>query len=139
MTEKSRIDNPVQRADKWLWSVRLFKTRSLAAEACRKGKISIDNIPVKPSRLLKEADIIRLQRPPVLYTYRVKGVPDRRLPAKLVNLYLEDLTPAGESEKLTLKNLVVFSKRDRGSGRPTKKERRLIDRLRKLPGQPGLM
>lgn len=129
MREKNRVDNSGQRADKWLWSVRLFKTRSSSAESCRKGVVTIDDMPVKPSRLLKEGDIIRLRRPPAIFTYRVKGIPESRLPAKLVGLYLEDLTPAVEIEKLLHKNLIVFSKRDRGAGRPTKKERRVIDRL----------
>lgn len=128
--EKGNHERTDIRVDKWLWSVRLFKTRSQASEACRKGKIDIDEQPVKPSRIIKEGDIINLKRPPVVFKYRVKGLIDRRQPAKLVDRFLEDLTAEEEKEKSKHKNLVVFSRRDRGSGRPTKKERRVIDKLR---------
>jgi ribosome-associated heat shock protein Hsp15 len=120
---------PDMRADKWLWAVRLFKTRSLSAEACRKGRVLIGDIIVKPSRVLRVGDIISLRRPPSVYTYKVIGLVDKRQPAKLVGEYLEDLTPAEEKEKSQHKNLLVFAKRDRGTGRPTKRERRNIDRL----------
>ncbi len=119
------------RIDKWLWAVRLFKTRSLSAEACRKGKVTIDDLQVKPSRTLKEGDIIKLRRPPAIFTYRVKELVGKRQPAKMVDLFLEDLTPEEEKEKSMHKNLVVFSGRDRGAGRPTKKERRIIDKFNK--------
>lgn len=117
------------RIDKWLWAMRLFKTRGLSAEACRKGRVTIDDLPVKPSRTIKGGDIIKIRRSPVLFTFRVKEIIDKRQPAKMVNLYLEDITPAEEKEKVQHKNLVVFSKRDRGTGRPTKKERRIIDKF----------
>lgn len=117
------------RVDKWLWAVRLFKTRSQSAEACRKGWVVIENVPVKPSRAIKEGDIIILKRPPAFFTYRVTGITDRRQPAKLVCQYMEDLTSEEEKEKSMHKNLIVFARRDRGTGRPTKKERRIIDKI----------
>ena len=117
------------RVDKWLWAVRLFKTRSQSAEACRKGRVVINEVAVKPSRLLKEGDIICLRRPPSVFRYRVKALVEKRQPAKLAVKYLEDLTPDEERNKSVHKNLVVFARRDRGAGRPTKRERRVIDRL----------
>jgi ribosome-associated heat shock protein Hsp15 len=128
MTEKG-LQKSDMRADKWLWAVRLFKTRSLSAEACRKGRVMIGDIIVKPSRVLRAGDIISLRRPPSVYTYKVLSLTDSRLPAKLVGEYVEDLTPEEEKEKSLHKNLLVFAKRDRGTGRPTKRERRNIDRL----------
>ena len=125
--EKNRLSEV--RADKWLWAVRLFKTRSQSAEACRKGRVVINDMAVKPSRLIKEGDLIHLRRPPSVFHYRVKALVENRQPAKLVAKYLEDLTPDQERDKSTHKNLVVFARRDRGAGRPTKRERRVIDRL----------
>ena len=117
------------RIDKYLWAVRVFKTRSLATDACRKGKVIIDEIQVKPSRAVKEGDVIQVKRTPVIYSYRVKKLLGKRLSAKLVVDYVEDITPEEELKKLEIKD-TFFIKRDRGSGRPTKKERRIMDRLR---------
>ena len=127
--EKEKDNLSEVRADKWLWAVRLFKTRSQSAEACRKGRVVIDKVPVKPSRMLKKGDIIHLRRPPSVFCYRVSALVEKRQPAKLVEKFLEDLTPDEEREKSMHKNLVIFARRDRGSGRPTKRERRIIDRL----------
>ena len=117
------------RIDKFLWAVRIFKTRSLATDACRKGKVIIDEIQVKPSRVVKEDDVIHVKRNPVVYSYRVKKLLGKRLSAKLVVDYVENITPEEELQKLEVKE-TFFIKRDRGSGRPTKKERRIIDKLR---------
>ncbi len=117
------------RADKWLWAVRIFKTRSQAAEACRKGKVIIDDIPVKPSRVLKRDDIVHVRKPPVICSYRVRGLPGKRLSARLVQDYCEDITPESEKEKRKVRE-TFFIVRDRGAGRPTKKERRTMDKLR---------
>lgn len=117
------------RVDKWLWAVRLFKTRSLATEACRRGRVTIDDVPAKPSRIVREGDVLMLRRAPAVFTYRVKKPVEKRQPAKLVENYLEDLTPEEEKEKSMHRNLVIFARRDRGAGRPTKKERRIIDKL----------
>ncbi len=118
------------RADKFLWVVRLYKTRTLAAEACEKGVIKMGGQSVKPSRMVKPGDVFTLRRPPVLYTYRVITVGSGRLPAARVGEYLENLTPPEELDKLKMITLESFAVRERGAGRPTKRERRDLDRLR---------
>jgi ribosome-associated heat shock protein Hsp15 len=117
------------RIDKYLWSVRIFKTRSLACEACRKGKIIINDISVKPSRIISENEIIIVKKPPVTFKFRVIEPIENRVSAKIVSQYAEDLTPDEEKEKLDMKQTPGSGYRERGTGRPTKKERRLIDRL----------
>ena len=117
------------RIDKYLWAVRIFKTRSQATDACRKGKVIIEEVQVKPSRVVKEGDVIRVKRNPVVYSYRVTKLLGNRLSAKLVVDYVENITPEEELKKLEVKE-TFFVKRDRGAGRPTKKERRIIDKLR---------
>ena len=122
------IDNEV-RVDKWLWAVRIYKTRSQAAEACKKGRILIDDQPVKASRVLKINDIVQLKKPPLLYSFKVLGLLGKRLSAKLIREYAENITPEEEMEKLKVRE-TFYIIRDRGAGRPTKKERRTIDKLR---------
>lgn len=124
MTEVARID-------KWLWSVRLFKTRSQATEACRSGKITIDDQSMKPSREARIGDIIVIRQGPLTKTVQVKELLKSRVGAKLVPDYMVDLTPEEEYTKLQMMREVNFEIRDRGIGRPTKKERRIIDRLKK--------
>ena len=121
-------NNPI-RIDKFLWSVRIFKTRSIASEECRKGRIIINNIPVKPSRNVIKGEIIIVKKLPVIYTYRVIEPIEKRISAKLVENYIEDLTTDDEKIKLTLKHSGIISFREKGTGRPTKKERRSIDRF----------
>jgi ribosome-associated heat shock protein Hsp15 len=121
-------DNKYTRADKFLWSVRIYKTRTIAAEECSKGRITINNIQVKPSRTVKKDEIIQIKKPPVIFTYRIIEPVDKRVSAKLVENYLEDLTPEEEKNKLNISRSAVIGYRDRGTGRPTKKERRTIDR-----------
>jgi ribosome-associated heat shock protein Hsp15 len=118
------------RIDKWLWAARICKTRSQAASECKKGKILIDNIPVKPSRLVQEGEIIIVRKMPVIYTYRVKKIFARRVSAKLVVDFVEDLTPDEEKEKLIQRRGTSLFIRKRGEGRPTKKERRVIERYK---------
>jgi ribosome-associated heat shock protein Hsp15 len=118
------------RIDKFLWSVRLYKTRSIASDACRKGKIIINNIQVKPSRIVVKNEIIFVKKPPVIYTYRVIEPIENRVAAKLVELFVEDQTNEVEKAKLELQQSGVTGYRDKGSGRPTKKERRLIEKLK---------
>jgi len=122
------IDKQI-RVDKWLWAVRIFKTRNQATEACKKGRILIREQPVKPSRVLRINNIIQVKRPPVVYSYKVTGLLAKRLSARLVKDYIEDVTPEQELEKLKVRE-TFFISRDRGSGRPTKKERRIMDKLR---------
>lgn len=116
------------RIDKWLWAVRIFKTRTMAAEACSKGRVLINGMEAKPSREVRVGDTVVVRKPPVLYTYRVLGIIDRRQPASKVKEYLEDITSPEELQKLKIKD-TFFIRRDPGSGRPTKKERRLLDKL----------
>jgi ribosome-associated heat shock protein Hsp15 len=117
------------RIDKWLWSVRLFKTRSQATDACRKGKVLIRDIPAKPSHIVKINEIILVKHPPAIFSYLVKGLPVKRLPAKEVPSYSENITPQAELDKLIQAD-TFFIKRDKGTGRPTKRERRTLDKLR---------
>jgi len=120
------------RIDKWLWAVRLFKTRSQASETCKSGKISISNSGVKPSREVRIGDIIVIHSILLTKTVKVKGLVENRVSAKLVESYLEDITPEEEYIKLKLKKEINFELRPRGLGRPTKKERRSIEKLKKL-------
>lgn len=119
------------RVDKWLWAVRIFKTRSQASEACKKGRILIDDVQVKPSRVVKIGEIIYVKRPPVTYQYKVLGLLGKRQSAKVAAEYVEDITPEHEKEKLEIQRYTGFEIRDRGAGRPTKRERRLINELKK--------
>ena len=114
------------RIDKYLWAVRLYKTRTLATEACKKGKVSVDDMPAKPSRAITAGDVIEVRKMPVVYSYRVKDPIEKRVGAKIVDQYVENITSPEELQKLDLQD-DFFIKRDRGAGRPTKKERRLLD------------
>jgi ribosome-associated heat shock protein Hsp15 len=117
------------RIDKFLWFVRIYKTRVLAVEACKKGRIIINNIPVKPSRIVSPGEIINIKKPPVVYSYIVKSFPKSRISPKLVNEYINDITSAEELIKLEMQES-FFTRRDKGVGRPTKKERRDIDKIK---------
>ena len=123
-------DNKPIRIDKFLWSVRIFKTRSIASDECRKGRIIISNKQVKPSRLVAKNEIVTVKKPPVIFTYRVIEPIENRVSAKLVEQFVEDLTAEEERAKLDIKQSGSLGYRDKGTGRPTKKERRLIDRLK---------
>ncbi len=118
------------RIDKWLWAVRLFKSRSLASEECNKGHVMIDGISVKPSRIPKVGDIVQVRKNPVIYSYKIIGLIGKRINAKLVSDYMEDVTPPEVLEVLEIRKRMSHFDRDRGAGRPTKKERRDLDRLR---------
>jgi ribosome-associated heat shock protein Hsp15 len=118
------------RIDKFLWAVRIFKTRSLASEACRKGKIIINNVQVKPSRIVTANETITVKKLPLVYFYSVIEPVENRVSAKLVHLYVNDVTPEEERAKLLNRELSGFGYRNKGMGRPTKKERRNIDRLK---------
>lgn len=117
------------RIDKYLWSIRVFKTRADATEACKKGRVMINEMSVKPSRTVKAGEVIFVRKMPVIYSYKVIEAIQKRVGAKLVEQFAEDLTPQEELDKLKMKD-DFFVKRERGSGRPTKKERRLIDKLK---------
>jgi len=115
------------RIDKWLWAVRIFKTRSLAAEACKKGKVLIAGVQVKPSRNVKVGDVIGLKRNPVLYSFKVLALAENRMNAKLVPGFMENVTTPDQLELIELASIAAQNNRDRGTGRPTKKDRREID------------
>ena len=115
------------RIDKWLWAVRLFKTRTLAAEACKKGKVIIQNVQVKPSRNVKVGDVVCIKRNPILFSFKVIALAENRMNAKLVAGFMENVTIADQLELIELAKLAGQSGRDRGTGRPTKKERRDIE------------
>lgn len=117
------------RIDKWLWAVRIYKTRSLATEECKKGRVIVDGVSIKPSRIVKVDDKILVRKMPVIYTYQVKGIISKRVSAQIAREQYEDLTSMEELNKLKIQDS-IFIKRDRGTGRPTKKERRMIDKLK---------
>jgi ribosome-associated heat shock protein Hsp15 len=119
------------RIDKYLWAVRVYKTRTLATEACKKGRVTVEEMPAKPSRTVTTGDVIRVKKMPVVYSYRVKDPIEKRVGARIVDDYVENITPEEELHKLKLKD-DFFLKRDRGAGRPTKKERRQLDDLQDL-------
>jgi ribosome-associated heat shock protein Hsp15 len=117
------------RIDKYLWAVRIFKTRTLATDACRKGKVTVDEMPAKPSRGITAGDVIKVKKMPLVYSYRVKDPIEKRVGAKIVDQFVENITPDEELIKLDMQD-DFFVKRDRGAGRPTKKDRRLLDDIR---------
>ena len=117
------------RIDKYLWSIRVFKTRSEATDACKGGKIRVNGADTKPSKMVRRGDVIVARKGPVTYTYKVLELIDKRQGAKLVPQYAENLTPAEEIAKLRAPVETFFLKRDRGAGRPTKKDRRQMESL----------
>jgi ribosome-associated heat shock protein Hsp15 len=123
-------DNKTVRADKFLWSVRIFKTRSMASEACRRGRVIINNIQAKPSRIVSRNDIIIIKKLPRIYSYKVIEPVEKRITAKMVEDFIEDITPEEEKTKLYFKNSFANGYREKGTGRPTKKERRNIAKLK---------
>ena len=117
------------RIDKWLWAVRIFKTRSNAADACRSNHVTINGAYTKPSREVKVGDTVAVRKLNVTYIFKVLELVTNRQPAKNVPLYMENITPQSELDKLNVPRETIFISRDRGTGRPTKKERREIDTL----------
>lgn len=121
-------ENKPVRIDKYLWAVRVFKTRSLATNACKMGRILINNSIVKPSRTVECNEIVTVRKPPVTYKYRIINLTGNRVSPKLVCNYLEDITPEEEKIKLDISRSDRTGYRKKGTGRPTKKERRIINR-----------
>ena len=117
------------RIDKWMWAVRIFKTRTVASDACRKGRVLIDNVSVKPSRMIRAGDVVQVRKPPVTFSFKVLGLSDKRMGAKLVPQFMENVTPPEQYEVLELQRIGGFVDRRRGTGRPTKKERRDLDQF----------
>ena len=112
------------RLDKWLWSVRIFKTRTIAAEACKKGRIQINGVQCKPSKTVKEGDTVSVRKAPVTYTFKVLQAIENRVGAKLVPQMMENITPKDQYDLLEMNRIGGFVKRAAGLGRPTKKDRR---------------
>jgi len=122
------------RIDKWLWAVRIFKTRSQATESIRSGKVRINDQPVKPSHAVKTGEVVTIKITPIERTVRITEILDHRVSAKLVPEYMEDLTPQEEYDKLKRHRIAEFEYRERGIGRPTKKDRRILEILKKQLG-----
>ena len=115
------------RIDKWLWAARIYKTRSIAADACKNGRITINGTNVKPSHVIKEGEVVSVRNPPVTYSFRVLKTIEQRVGAKLLPEIYENVTDPKQLELLEMSRISGFVDRARGTGRPTKKERRQID------------
>ena len=115
------------RLDKWLWAARIFKTRTIAAEACKKGRVMMQGLPMKPARVIKEGDVIEVRKPPITYSFRVLKTIENRVGAKLVPEVLENITPPNQYELLEMSRISGFVNRAKGTGRPTKKDRRDLE------------
>lgn len=115
------------RIDKWLFAVRLYKTRSLAANECIKGRVMVDDMPIKPSREVNVGDKIQIKRPPIIRTYLVLDLAEKRMGAKLTDAFVKDITPSEQLEILEVQKHMSWFKRDKGTGRPTKRDRRELD------------
>jgi len=118
------------RVDKWLWAVRIYKTRSIASEQCNKGHVSIGDIKVKPSRAIKGGEIVKVRMTPIVRHFLVKKIAGKRMSAKLAVDFVEEVTPQENLDLLNVSKAYGFESRDRGIGRPTKRDRRLIDNLK---------
>ena len=120
MAEQARID-------KWLWAARIFKTRSLAAEACKNGRVTIGNVNVKPSHMVKVGETVSVRKPPITYSFKIRQTIEQRAGAKLIPEIYENVTTPDQYELLEMNRISGFVDRARGTGRPTKKERRALD------------
>ena len=117
------------RIDKWLWAVRIYKTRSIAAEACKKGRVLLNGSQAKPAHTVKEGDVVSVKKPPITWSFRVKQAIEKRVGAKLVADMMENVTTPDHLELLEVSKISGFINRAKGTGRPTKKERRELDAL----------
>ena len=118
------------RIDKWLWSVRIYKTRAMATEACAGGKVKVDRSTVKASRKIQLNEIVQVRKGVVKYLYKIRRISEKRIGAKLVSDYLDDITSDEELVKLKSAQKHSIQIREKGQGRPTKRERRIMDQLR---------
>jgi ribosome-associated heat shock protein Hsp15 len=117
------------RIDKWMWATRIFKTRTIAVEACKKNRIMINGVNVKPSRMIKTGDVIQVRKPPMTYSFEVLALTERRMGAKSVPGHLKNITPPEEYEIQEMSRLSGFIDRAKGLGRPTKKDRRELEQF----------
>ena len=115
------------RIDKWLWAARIFKTRSIAADACKNGRVTINNVNVKPSHMVKAGETVSVKKPPITYSFRILKPIEQRVGAKLIPEVYENVTDPKLYELLEMSRISGFVDRARGTGRPTKKERRALD------------
>lgn len=118
---------PSARIDKWLWAARIFKTRSVASDAIKNGRVTIGGSNVKPSHVIKEGDVISVKKPPITYSFKVVACIEQRVGAKLVSMVYENVTDPKQYELLEMSRISGFIDRARGTGRPTKKDRRALD------------
>ena len=115
------------RIDKWLWAARIFKTRSIAVDAIKNGRVTIQGVNVKPSRMVKEGEVVSVRKPPVTYSFKILKTIEQRVGAKLLPEIYENVTSPDQYELLEMNRISGFVDRQRGTGRPTKKERRALD------------
>ena len=117
----------VARIDKWLWAARIFKTRSIAADACKNGRVTIGGVNVKPSHVIKVGETVSVRKPPITYSFRILKTIEQRVGAKLLPEIYENVTSPDQYELLEMNRISGFVDRARGTGRPTKKDRRAMD------------
>ena len=117
----------VARIDKWLWAARIFKTRSIAADAIKNGRVTIEGMGVKPSRMVKVGEVVSVRKPPVTYSFKILKTIEQRVGAKLLPEIYENVTTPDQYELLEMNRISGFINRQRGTGRPTKKDRRALD------------
>lgn len=115
------------RIDKWLWAARIFKTRTIAADACKNGRVSVNGVNVKPSRMVKVGDVVGVRKPPVTFSFKLINPIEQRVGAKLLPEIYENVTPQDQYDLLEMNRISGFVDRARGTGRPTKKDRRQMD------------
>ncbi|EKX99606.1 S4 domain protein [Hoylesella saccharolytica F0055] len=115
------------RIDKWLWAARIFKTRSIAANACKNGRVTMNGNHIKPSRMIKAGETIDVKKPPIVYSFKVLQPIEQRVGAKLIPEIYENITDPKQYEILQMSRISGFVDRAHGTGRPTKKERRALD------------
>ena len=121
------MENKEARIDKWLWAARIFKTRTLACAACKKGQVTMNGVQLKPSRMIKVGETVEVRKPPITYSFRVLQAIEKRVGARLIPEILENVTPPEQYELLEMSKISGFIDRAKGTGRPTKKERRDLD------------
>ena len=117
------------RIDKWMWATRIFKTRTIAADACKKGRVMVGGVTVKPSRMIKRGEVVQVRKLPVTFSFKVLDLTEKRMGAKLVPGFLENVTTPDQYELLEMNRISGFVDRARGMGRPTKKERRELEQF----------
>ena len=137
MKQDKKTDSPLPRRegqgvglariDKWLWSARIYTTRSIAVDAIKNGRVTMDGVTVKPSRMVKAGEVVNVKKPPVTYSYRILKPIEQRVGAKLIPEIYENVTDPSQYELLEMSRISGFVDRARGTGRPTKKERRALD------------